>query len=196
MKWGDIVRKLSIPMSPTNSALLLFDGYYSTEDAFAYLERIGVHYIAGVNTQRFQDLIKLHKAWAKPSAIYNFATKRLVVYHHSQKGKIGKKWVFSNAYRVTPGHTEAGEVPAFQQYGHRVVKGCDLFNQLIHGRNLGHKCGGHGTKGEWGQQHKFAMSCIIQNSFHMCKALGGTLSFEDFGKILADEIVDEALDYD
>ncbi len=40
------------------------------------------------------------------------------------------------------------------------------------------------------------MSCIIQNSFHMCKALGGTLSFEDFGKILADEIVDEALDYD
>ncbi len=81
MKWGDIVRKLSIPMSPTNSALLLFDGYYSTEDAFAYLERIGVHYIAGVNTQRFQDLIKLHKAWAKPvdrvgkwSAIYNFAT--------------------------------------------------------------------------------------------------------------------------
>lgn len=196
-QWGEVVKR------DNNTVLLVFDSYYTTNDAIDDLERRGIKYIGGINVIRFKKHLILLNALSPPiqkindwSAIYNMTTKQLFVGYYSPNRKLGLKYVISNAFERVEGRMRPGFIPVSQHYA-IYFGSCDNYNKNLKDRIFCHKTGGNGMSGELGHHHKFAMACVMQNTYNLCRLIYPSRyqgkDFKTFFCDLADELVESAM---
>ena len=75
---------------------------------------------------------------------------------------------------------------------------CDRFNRNLHDKSWPHSRGGHGTRGDFLNQHDFAMAVLLQNTFSLYDELNETydesvVSWKYDGKDLVDPVRIESL---
>ena len=62
-----------------------------------------------------------------------------------------------------------------------MFNGCDVYNRSLHDRKWPHRCGGRKCSGQDGHGHKFAIACIVQNTFNAYHSINNleSRSFKD-----------------
>ena len=104
----------------------------------------------------------------KFAAMYNTNTGVCFVVHHDRQKGVGIKINYSHNMIRSVLSNEVEQmryhIPCYYYY-----KGgfdsCDRFNRNLHDRSWPHSRGGSGTKGDFLNQHDFAMAVLLQNVF-------------------------------
>ncbi len=111
-----------------------------------------------------------------------------------EKSSIGKKSVFTNAYKVVPtkrGDSSRHLVPAYDEYCLQ-YGACDRFNKQLYSSTWPFRRGGGARAGEDGQQHDFAVGVVLMNTFNAYRSIHrvqkAAYSFETYCTTLATDI--------
>ncbi len=193
MRWAAIVEQLQIK---DGACILSMDSYYLDNAGRDRLEESGVKFVASVNKQRFQPLVKMVEPYVQKeghwAAVINEATNELFVHVWDPNKDIGRKFVLGNAMEHHVGNgVGPHEKPLYDLYK-LTFRAVDKFNQLAHGKDWTHKHGGFKRNGSAGSEDEYALVTLLLNSCILHRRhenlFGTAFNFSDMILKLSDDL--------
>lgn len=181
------------------SCILVMDSYYLDGRGRGVIKEHEANVIAAVQHNRLPNLWKLLSPHLSKTGVSAFAfnekTEEAVVAHWSREDGVGKKLVLSTAFSKKAGGAKKGQIPIYDHY--KVgFRGCDVFNQQMHGRTWPFRSTGYskaGTGGESGNIWDYLFTTLLLNAFNLWKDVDienrGDVSFKDFTHELALDVL-------
>ena len=182
---------------------LVFDSYYSSQD---YLQLIPEDFpqikaIAAISPNRFPD-IKAAISFARLEinlleAFQHEEYEEIFITYEEEGSKLGRKFTWTNAFRVEEGAQDIVYKPVFDDYA-VTFNFCDQFNASLHNSTWPHTFGGSGVKGVNGRLHDFAFTVIMKNIYalHLCSSNipKESVSFQQKLLELADQLMHRSME--
>ena len=196
--WCRVIRRKDVPGAVyKRETMLAFDGYYETKDSRAFLNDPveGVLFVGSVIKERVKWLFdRVCDKIEKPGdwhLIHNQTTGETFSYVWDTNKDVGKKLTLSNAFTRTNGKWEGPYSVLYRTYK-QMFADCDNFNRSLKDRTWPHRKGGRNSQGAFGNQHDFAFSTILQNTFNVYNSMLSEntqiSTFRDNALILSDAL--------
>lgn len=194
-EWCDVVKRHG-ERDANPDSILCYDSYYNTNQSAQVCRDAGVMFLASAKSNNFNNLVSYVapkvKAKGEWAGIFSRTRDELFIHKWDKDDNVGKKFVYTNCITKTRrSRSYMHVVPGYDFYKIS-FSACDKFNRNLHDRKWPYRYGGGGRMGDSGHHHKFALACILQNTFNAHDSLTKnghcSTNFKKQCLLLADEL--------
>ena len=187
-EWAAIIERKE------RETILVMDSYYLDSAGRHLLREKGISYIAALKPSRFKEItsiLKPHVTSSGQSAfMYNRIHNEACTYHWSMDNDVGKKFVISNAFKVTNRKKKRGGIPIYDAYN-ASFSACDKFNHMKN-RTWPFRCGGrsseHGVSADKMNCWDYYFTATLFNTWHLFLQKEGLVRKEKPWKQFTEEL--------
>ena len=196
--WNSIIRRIGesliVGERVNDKTYLVHDSYYFAADSKKILFDSNTNFMSSCKQDRVKtEYATLEDLWKKLpanitkeladlpvdkyAAMYNPNTGDCFIVHHDRQKGVGIKINYSHGMIRSTRKADIDQlknhIPCYFFYKF-AFDACDRFNRNLHDKSWPHARGGHGTKGDFLNQHDFVMAMLLQNVFALFDELNET----------------------
>lgn len=161
--WLAVIDKFGHP------SILIFDSYYLSLAGRRKILQRGSKVIGALKPDRFQSLFD----YVSPSVTesgqtayaFNNDTKEACVYHWSMEKDVGKKMVYTTAFKKESKRKVKFGIPVYDTYK-AGFSGCDAFNKAMHNRTWPFRSSGKNGRADSMNCFNYLFTCCLINTWH------------------------------